>query len=264
MHISLTDPAPPPSLSVIVPTYNEHDRLAVLVEAIFAAYASEGVDGELVIVDDNSPDGTGALADQLARRYRITVLHRAGKLGLGTAVVEGFAAASASIVGVIDGDLSHPPRMLPRMLAVMQNHVADVVIGSRYIPGGGTHNWGPGRLLMSRAACVMARGVTPIRDATSGFFLIRRDLAGGVKISARGFKICLELLVRGRPRTVVEVPYVFEGRTAGESKMNLKEAIGYVDQLRALRRFIRKHPALDQKYLRLTADQLQREPSAHP
>ena len=258
----MTDPAAPPALSVIVPTYNEHDRLAVLVEAIFAAYAAEGVDGELVIVDDNSPDGTGALADELARRYRIKVLHRAGKLGLGTAVVEGFHAASASIVGVIDGDLSHPPRMLPRMLAVMQNHAADVVIGSRYIPGGGTHNWGPGRLLMSRAACVMARGVTPVRDATSGFFLIRRDLAEGVRISAGGFKICLELLVRSRPRTVVEVPYVFEGRTAGESKMNLKEAIGYVDQLRALRRFIQAHPSLDQKYVRLTADQLQREPPA--
>jgi dolichol-phosphate mannosyltransferase len=109
----------------------------------------------------------------------------------------------------------------------------------------------------------MARGVTPVRDATSGFFLIRKDLAGGVKIAAGGFKICLELLVRGRPRTVVEVPYVFEGRTAGESKMNLKEAIGYVDQLKALRRFIREHPPLDQKYLRLTADQLQREPAAH-
>jgi dolichol-phosphate mannosyltransferase len=258
----LTDPAAPPALSVVVPTYNEHDRLAVLVEAIFAAYSGEGVEGELVIVDDNSPDGTGALADELARRYRITVVHRAGKLGLGTAVIEGFAAASAPVVGVIDGDLSHPPRTLPRMLAVMQNHSADVVIGSRYIPGGGTHNWGPGRLLMSRMACLMARGVTPVRDATSGFFLIRRDLAGGVKISAGGFKICLELLVRGRPRTVVEVPYVFEGRTAGESKMNMKEAIGYLDQLNELRRFIRAQPALDQKYVRLTADQLQREPPA--
>ena len=125
------------------------------------------------------------------------------------------------------------------MLAVMRNHAADVVIGSRYIPGGGTSNWGPGRLLMSRAACVMARGVTPVRDATSGFFLIRKDLAGGVKISAGGFKICLELLVRGRPRTVVEVPYVFEGRTAGESKMNLKEALGYLRQLRDLHAYRR-------------------------
>lgn len=255
----MPDPTSPATLSIVVPTYNERDRLAALVEAIFDAYRREGVDGELVIVDDNSPDGTGALADDLARRYRIRVLHRAGKLGLGTAVVEGFAAATAPIVGVIDGDLSHPPRMLPRMLAVMQKRGADIVIGSRYIPGGGTRNWGLGRLLMSRAACVLARGITPVRDATSGFFLIRKDLAHEVRISAGGFKICLELLVRARPRTVVEVPYVFEGRTAGESKMNVREALGYLEQLKNLRRFLRSHSKLGQRYLRLTSAQVQAE-----
>jgi dolichol-phosphate mannosyltransferase len=146
------------------------------------------------------------------------------------------------------------------MLAVMKNHAADFVIGSRYIQGGGTRNWGLGRLLMSRAACLLARGVTPVRDATSGFFLIRKDLARGVRISAGGFKICLELLVRGRPRTVVEVPYVFEGRTAGESKMNVREALGYLDQLKDLRAFTAQNPPLEQTYRRLTADQLQQEP----
>jgi dolichol-phosphate mannosyltransferase len=250
------DPVPQASLSIIVPTYNERDRLGDLVEAIFAAYAAEQLDGELVIVDDNSPDGTGALADDLARRHRITVLHRAGKLGLGTAVIEGFGAASAPVVGVIDADLSHPPSMLPRMFAVMQASRADLVVASRYIPGGGTRNWPAGRLLMSRAACVMARGLTPIRDATSGFFLIRRDLAGGVRIAAGGFKICLELLVRGAPGTIVEVPYVFEGRTAGESKMNLKEALGYLKQLGELRAFARARPAVRQTYLRLTPEAL--------
>jgi len=252
----LSDARPPAALSIVVPTYNERDRLADLVRAIFAAYDAEGVDGELVIVDDNSPDGTGALADELAQRYRVRVIHRAGKLGLGTAVVEGFEAASAPVVGVIDADLSHPPHALPRMLAVMRQEQADMVIGSRYIPGGGTHNWGVGRLLMSRAACVAARGLTPVKDATSGFFLIRRDLARGVKISAGGFKICLELLVRSRPSTVVEIPYVFEGRTAGASKMNLREALGYLDQLKDLRAFVRSHPELRQRYRRLTADQL--------
>ena len=249
-------PQPPATLAIVVPTYNERDRLRDLVDRIFAVYAAEGVDGELVIVDDNSPDGTGALADELAARYRITVLHRAGKLGLGTAVIEGFAAASAPIVGVIDADLSHPPGLLPRMLAVMQSMSADFVIGSRYIPGGGTRNWGLGRLLMSRFACLMARGLTPIRDATSGFFLIRRDLARDVRISAGGFKICLELLVRGRPASVVEVPYVFVGRTAGESKMNVKEALGYLQQLKQLRRFVATRPKLAQAYRRLTAAEL--------
>ena len=255
-------PSNPASLSIVVPTYNERDRLGDLVEEIFAGYRAEGLDGELVIVDDNSPDGTGALADELATRHRITVIHRAGKLGLGTAVIEGFAAASASIVGVIDADLSHPPRLLPRMLAAMQQAGADMIIGSRYIAGGGTKNWGAARLIMSRAACLMARGLTPVKDATSGFFLIRKDLAHSVRISAGGFKICLELLVRGRPQTVVEVPYVFVGRTAGESKMSTREALGYLEQLRELWEFKRSQPALQQRYAKLTVDRLQREPLA--
>jgi dolichol-phosphate mannosyltransferase len=242
---------------MVVPTYNERDRLGDLVSAIFAAYAAEQVEGELIIVDDNSPDGTGALADELATRHRITVVHRAGKLGLGTAVIEGFAAAGAPIVGVIDADLSHPPELLPLMLAVMQSSSADFVVGSRYIEGGGTRNWGLGRLWMSKLACLMARRLTPVRDATSGFFLVRRDLAREVRISAGGFKICLELLVRGRPSLVIEVPYVFVGRTAGESKMNLKEAVGYLDQLRELRRFVARHPQLRQTYRRLTRAELQ-------
>jgi dolichol-phosphate mannosyltransferase len=247
---------PAATLSIVVPTYNERDRLRDLVEAIFAAYAAEGLAGELIVVDDNSPDGTGALADELAARHRIRVLHRAGKLGLGTAVIEGFGAATAPVVGVIDADLSHPPELLPRMLAVMQQFSADLVVGSRYIPGGGTRNWGKGRLIMSRVACAMARGLTPVRDATSGFFLIRRELAQGVRISAGGFKICLELLVRGRPTSLVEVPYVFEGRTAGESKMNMKEALGYIEQLRELRRFVRGRPAVQQTYRTLTREEL--------
>jgi dolichol-phosphate mannosyltransferase len=229
-----------PTLALVVPTYNERDRLPELVRAIFDAYDSRGIDGELVIVDDNSPDGTGAVADQLALQWPIRVLHRAGKLGLGTAVVEGFAAAAAEIVGVIDADLSHPPSLVPRMLDVMQREKADMVIGSRYIPGGGTSNWEQSRVLMSKAACLMARGLTPVRDATSGFFLMRRDRARGVTISAGGFKICLELLIRSEPSLVIEVPYVFRGRTVGESKMNLKEATGYLVQLRDLHAYRRR------------------------
>jgi dolichol-phosphate mannosyltransferase len=223
----------------VVPTYNERDRLPELVRAIFHAYDGAGIAGELVIVDDNSPDGTGDVADRLALEWPIRVVHRAGKLGLGTAVIEGFTAASAEIVGVIDADLSHPAALVPRMLALMQQEQADMVIGSRYIPGGGTANWEMSRVVMSRFACMMAWGLTPVKDATSGFFLIRRDRARGVTISAGGFKICLELLIRSEPKLVIEVPYVFKGRTVGESKMNLKEATGYLRQLRDLHAFRR-------------------------
>ncbi|HYT73725.1 MAG TPA: polyprenol monophosphomannose synthase [Vicinamibacterales bacterium] len=229
------------NLALVVPTYNERDRLPELVRAIFDAYHAGGIEGELVIVDDNSPDGTGRVADELAARFPIRVVHRAGKLGLGTAVIDGFNAADAEVVGVIDADLSHPPHLVPRMLAVMREHHADIVIGSRYVRGGGTANWELSRVLMSRFACLLARGLTPVKDATSGFFLIRRDLARGVTISAGGFKICLELLIRSEPSVVLEVPYVFTGRTVGESKMNVKEATGYLRQLRDLRAYRRHH-----------------------
>ena len=157
------DPSQPPPFSIVVPTYNERDRLADLVNAVFAAYAGAGLNAELIIVDDNSPDGTGVLADDLAKQHRLKVIHRSGKLGLGTAVVAGFEAAAAPIVGVIDADLSHPPTLLPKMLAIMQRESADLVIGSRYIPGGGTRNWPFGRLILSRLACVLARPLTPVR-----------------------------------------------------------------------------------------------------
>ena len=179
------------TLALVVPTYNERDRLSELVRVIFEVYRSAGVAGELVIVDDNSPDGTGKLADELALQFPIRVIHRQGKLGLGTAVIDGFNASDAEYVGVIDADLSHPPDLVPRMLRAIQEAHADIVIGSRYIPGGGTKNWELSRVLMSKFACLLARGLTPVKDVTSGFFLIRRELARGVTISAGGFKICL-------------------------------------------------------------------------
>jgi dolichol-phosphate mannosyltransferase len=239
-----------PRLSLVAPTYNEAGRLAELVAAVFAVFSAHSIDGELVIVDDNSPDGTGALADELATRYRMKVVHRSGKLGLGTAVIAGFAAATAGICGVIDADLSHPPALVPRMLAAIERGDADFVIGSRYIPGGGTKDWGAARLLMSRAACLLSRPVTPVVDATSGFFLIRREIAEGVQIEAGGFKICLELLVRGQATRIAEVPYVFAGRTVGDSKMNLREATGYLQQLLALWQYRRAHP-IARTYTRL-------------
>jgi dolichol-phosphate mannosyltransferase len=241
-------------LSIVVPTYKERTRLGELVEAVFAVFAAHGIDGELVIVDDGSPDGTGALADDLATRHRIRVVHRPGKLGLGTAVIDGFAVASGAILGVMDADLSHPPEALPRLLAALEGagpagEGADMAIGSRYVPGGGVKNWPFIRRAMSRLACLLARPITPARDATSGYFLVRRHAVDGVTIAAGGFKICLELLVRGRVASIVEVPYEFSDRAAGESKMSWREATGYLWQLRDLMRSRRARPVA-QRYVR--------------
>lgn len=227
----------PPAVSIVIPTYNERDRLADLVESICSLFARHGVAAQLIVVDDNSPDGTGRLAESLAERYPLRVVHRPGKLGLGSAVIDGFAVAGSDVVGVMDADLSHPPEAFLSMLAALRALDVDAVIGSRYIAGGGSAGWSLARLAMSRLACELARFLTPVRDATSGLFLIKQAAVRGVVISAAGFKICLELLVRGRVVSVAEVPYTFVGRTAGESKMNLAEAIGYLSQLASLYRY---------------------------
>jgi dolichol-phosphate mannosyltransferase len=221
-------------LSIVVPTYNERDRLAELVDAVFAACRRARLELELIVVDDNSPDGTGTLADELATARRMIVIRRAGKLGLGTAVVAGFNRASAPVVGVMDADFSHPPAMVPTLFHTFRATQADVVIGSRYVPGGSTPNWPTGRRMMSRLACALAWPLTSIRDPTSGFFLIKRDLARGTTIKAGGFKICLELVIRGWPGLIVEVPIRFEDREQGESKMSSREAARYLVQLRDL------------------------------
>lgn len=219
---------------MVMPTYNERDRLAELVSALFEAAAAASLDLELIVVDDNSPDGTGQIADDLARTHRMQVVHRSGKLGLGTAVVAGFNVALADTVGVMDADFSHPPALVPRMMAVFRATDADVLVASRYIAGGSTPNWPFKRKLLSRVGCLLARGLSPIRDAASGFFLIRRDLARGVAIQAGGFKICIELIVRGKPKRLVEIPYQFDDRELGESKMSMREASGYIVQLKDL------------------------------
>ena len=230
-------------VSIIVPTYNERERLEELVAALAGVFEDRRIRGEIVVVDDNSPDGTGAIADGLTRRFPLQVVHRSGKLGLGSAVIEGFRRARAPVLGVMDADLSHPPSILPGMLAALQALGVDAVVGSRYIPGGGAKNWPFLRLAMSRFACVLAWPLTPVRDATSGLFLVKRAAVEDAKISAAGFKICLELLVRSRIASIAEVPYVFADRAAGESKMTTREAMGYFLQLRDLYalRFSRGH-----------------------
>ena len=221
-------------LSLIVPTYNERASLERLVTAVASVLADHRIAGELVVVDDHSPDGTGDLADRLAERFPMQVVHREGKMGLGSAVMAGFGRASGEILGVMDADLSHPPSVLPGMLAVMRTLDADIVVGSRYVPGGGSTNWSWRRRVMSRLAGLLARPVTPVRDATSGLFLVRRRAVEGVRISATGFKICLELLSRARIESVAEIPFVFADRAVGESKMSAREAFGYLRQLRDL------------------------------
>jgi dolichol-phosphate mannosyltransferase len=215
-------------LSIVVPTYNEAGSVTGLAERLHAALA--GRDWELVIVDDGSPDGTAEVAAALAPRIPTTVVRRAGKAGLASAVVAGFKAARGDTLVVMDADLSHPPETVPALIEAIDRG-ADLAVGSRYVTGGGVMDWPLKRRVVSRVACLMGNALVPVRDATSGFFALRRSVIDGVKLNPIGFKIGFEVIARGRYKKVVEVPYTFRDRELGASKFGRREIAQYVVQL---------------------------------
>ena len=210
---------------VVLPTYNEIENLPSIVPAILAA----APELDLLIVDDNSPDGTGDLADRLALADgRIRVLHRARKEGLGRAYLNGFEVALAAGYGRIlemDADFSHDPARLPALLAASRE--ADVVLGSRYVSGGGTVNWGLSRRILSKGGSTYARTILglPVRDLTGGFKCFRREVLLAIdlkSVRSTGYAFQIELTYRSVKRgfKVVEVPITFHDRRVGKSKMS--------------------------------------------
>jgi dolichol-phosphate mannosyltransferase len=230
-----------PRTLVVTPTYNEKENLARFVEAVRGAMP----EADLLVVDDASPDGTGALADSIAAKdSHVRVMHRAGKLGLGTAYVEAFTLGLAEGYDrffEMDADLSHDVRYLPDFVHALDDG-ADLVIGSRNIPGGGVEGWGPGRHFISKGGSLYSRTILglPIRDLTSGYKAFTRhalETIGLERVSSNGYSFQIELTYRAvlRGLRVKEVPIVFVDRTAGRSKMSRKifiEAIGMVWKLR--------------------------------
>ena len=212
----------------MVPTYNEAGSLPLLVDRLVKAFA--GREWELVVVDDGSPDGTADIADDLGKTHPIKVVRRAGKAGLASAVVAGFAAARGDTLLVMDADLSHPPEVAPTLVDAIVNG-ADLAVGSRYVAGGGVMDWPMKRQIVSRVACLMGQVLVPVRDSTSGFFALRRAVVDGVKLNPIGFKIGFEVMARGKYKKVVEVPYTFRDRELGSSKFGQREVVQYVQQL---------------------------------
>ena len=209
---------------VVLPTYDERENLARIVPAILAA----APELDVLVVDDSSPDGTGELADELAARdRRVRVLHRPRKQGLGRAYLAGFDVALREgyrRILEMDADFSHDPAALPALLAASRD--ADLVLGSRYVPGGGTANWGLGRRLLSRGGSFYARTIlgVPIRDLTGGFKCFRREVLERIdlpSVRSAGYAFQIELTYRALRRgfRVVEVPIIFTDRRVGQSKM---------------------------------------------
>ena len=217
-------------LSVVVPTFNERENLPRLAGELFAAFRDAGIRGELVIVDDDSPDGTAQTAAGLACAYPIRTLVRKGRRGLSSAVLEGVSAAGAPVVCVMDADLSHPPGTVPRLFRAVREG-ADIAVGSRLIPGGGVEGWPLSRRLLSRGATLLARPLTAVRDPMSGFFCFRKAILRGARLEPGGYKILLEILARCDPARAVEVPYLFRNRHLGSSKLSGKVMGQYLGHL---------------------------------
>jgi dolichol-phosphate mannosyltransferase len=230
--------------TVVVPTYNERENLPALVEALHGVDESYSI----LVVDDESPDGTGVLADEIAARDdRVSVLHRSGPRGLGRAYRDGFARAlsgedgesGADVIVQMDCDFSHDPASVPRLLRAIER--ADLVLGSRYCRGGGTRNWGLGRKLLSRGGSFYARlwlGV-PANDLTGGFKAWRRDLMARmpldrIRSDGYGFQVEMSWRAHRLGARIREVPILFEDRRIGQSKMSgsiVREAVLMVPKL---------------------------------
>jgi len=238
-----TDPAPAGSgrhISVIVPTYREAGNLRPLTTRISAALDAAGLDHEIIIVDDNSQDGTEEVCRELiAAGTKLRLLVRRDQRGLATAVMHGFDHGRGQILVCMDADLSHPPEAIPELVAAIASDSADFVIGSRYVPGGTTDQaWSACRWLNSRVATLLARPLTRARDPMAGFFALRRETyAQAAPLDPVGYKIGLELLVKCRCRRVLEIPIHFALRRVGESKLNLREQLRYLRHLARLMRF---------------------------
>ena len=211
-------------LTVVVPSFNEIDNVEPLIERLHAAL--DGIEWEVIYVDDDSPDGTAAKVRELAQTDpRVRCIQRIGRRGLSTAVIEGMLASSAPYLAVIDADLQHDEKLVPRMLATLKLDGLDIVVGSRYVAGGATGDWDKGRAVMSSIATRLARLVVAaeIADPISGFFMLRRRAFERTarRLSGNGFKILLDLFASApTPYRFRELPYVFGQRIHGESKLD--------------------------------------------
>jgi dolichol-phosphate mannosyltransferase len=225
---------------LVIPTLNEAGNIPALLDRINAALEPLQIEHELIIVDDDSTDGTAVVANEYAARdSRVKVFVRRGQKGLAGAVIHGWEHTDAELLGVIDADLQHPPEVLPALIAAIRKG-ADVAIASRYVNGNGVGEWNKFRLLDSRcgtlATAPLQRRVK-VKDPLSGFFVVRRQCIDSLKLQPEGFKILLEILVKGRIGSAVEVPFQFGSRHSGESKASVRVALQYFSLLGKLSRY---------------------------
>lgn len=222
-------------ISVVIPTFNEAPVVEECLRRSAAALRAAGETFELIVVDDASADGTADRAEALRREIPVQVLRRPERLGLATAVLDGWAKAKGDVLGVLDADLQHPPETLTALADAMKQG-ADLAIGSRYVPGGGTSDWTKLRKTISQTATHMAATVLPLKLATvgdpmSGIFMVRASALKDAQLNPLGYKILLEVIAKADYKKLVEVPYVFQERERGASKLGPRQYFEYLEHL---------------------------------
>ena len=226
-------------ISVVIPTLNEAAVIEKTLRRAVAALRSTSEAFEIVVVDDCSMDGTAGLVEVLGKELPVQVLMRSGRLGLATAVLDGWSLAKGDVLGVMDADLQHPPETLAPLVQAIRQQGADLAIGSRYVPGGGTCGWTWLRRLVSRTATHMAATVLPLKlstvgDPMSGIFMVRASALKDADLDPVGYKILLEVIAKAHYQKLVEVPYVFQERKRGSSKLGARQYLEFLLHLAKL------------------------------
>ncbi|MGA1822149.1 MAG: glycosyltransferase [Thermoplasmatota archaeon] len=219
-------------LSVIIPTYNEVENMDVIIPSLARVLKKESIPFEIIVMDDDSPDGTAARVKKISRKHpEARAVVRKENRGLSPSVIDGYGEAGGDVLLVMDADMSHPPDVVPEMYRAIVERGADISVGSRHTKGGGIENWPLSRKIISWGAALLARPLTPCSDPMSGFFAVRPEVIKDAPLRAQGYKILLEVLVKGRYEKVEEVPIVFKDREYGESKLGSGVIVNYVGHL---------------------------------
>ncbi len=234
-----------PRVSIVIPTYNEANNVRELLGELRSSLESAGIkDFEIIVVDDDSPDGTWRVVEEISHTdHRIRLIRRIGVRGLGTAIVRGLQEARGDYVIVMDADFQHPPSLVPKLVETAVRFNADVVVASRYSRGGGIVGWSFIRRIISLGALMLAWILVPesrrTRDPVSGFFLLNRRTVDLRYVKGLGYKVLLEVLAFNTRARVLDVPYVFKPRRAGSSKLGFNDLILYLVQVLSISSMVR-------------------------
>ena len=231
-------------ISIIIPTYNESQNIIQILKSI-GNNLPKNLRTEAIVVDDNSPDGTGKIVEEYLKEfkkmadYTVDIVHRTTKSGLGSAILRGIQHAKGDTIVVMDSDFSHPPQIIPKLIESIKKYQCDIAVASRYMKGGKIQGWSIKRKIISKFATLIAKKGLGIdtKDPMSGFFAFKKNILNGLNIDAIGYKILLEILVKTKNVTITEIPYTFQDRKLGSSKLGIKTVLDYYKSVWKLYRY---------------------------